>query len=443
MRKRVELLKSFVLFVLVALSLFLSFSIWSFRLDYDTIEHMKYIQKVSVGEKKEIGEVIIPEGIFLHTGSSHYQLGQEGKKELLKNYLGSWEVFDVKLNNEGYNQEAFYRQSSKNPLLQIEFPTEVSSLFLSGLFMKAQIDKLEFSFHYILLSLENGKENAIYFINDSTGQVYEGLLKQSNMAALKEYLLADELVKTSVLPFMLGENQLMYLPSEPFYMVKTTFLTDGLESEQFKTALFSNPKYVKRSGEDGNIFYTDGTRLLRENSQNFSLVYINPINVEIKNQESQRFQLESFNYVNNHAGFTGNYYLSDVLEDNRQVVFRMYYKNTPVFGKNLCSTIQVRWGEDESLSYIHPLYKLSFQVEKETTSVLIDSGAVIYEKISNNPDLDINLVQNLRIAYVIEYEGSYDQLVYLSPTWVVLYDGKWIGFHDLIEGDGGDLVGLE
>ena len=121
----------------------------------------------------------------------------------------------------------------------------------------------------------------------------------------------------------------------------------------------------------------------------------------------------------------------------------MYYKNTPVFGKNLCSTIQVRWGEDESLSYIHPLYKLSFQVEKETTSVLIDSGAVIYEKISNNPDLDINLVQNLRIAYVIEYEGSYDQLVYLSPTWVVLYDGKWIGFHDLIEGDGGDLVGLE
>lgn len=443
MRKHVESLKTFVLFMLVVISLFLSFNIWTFRLDYETIENEKYIEKVTVGEKKNINEVIVPKGVFMHLEGNHHKLKQASENEVFKKYLATWEVFDIREYTEGYNHNVFHEHMSQGFILQIEFPTEISSLFLSGLFSKVQLDETDFSFHHIILSLKEGQEGNLYFVNTVTNEVYQGLLKQNNMGNLKDYLLAENLSKTSVSPFSFGEARTLYLPTESFSLGKTTFLTDALDSEQFKDALFSNPKYAKRSGEDGAIFYTDGTRLLKENSLNASFIYINPVNVDVKNQASQRFQFESFNYVNSHSGFTGDYYLSDVLEDNHQVVFRMHHNQLPIFGKNLSSTIQVRWGLDESLSYIHPAYKLSYQVEKETISVEMDSGAVVYSKLSANPNIDMNLVENLRTAYIIEREGSFGQLIYLHPVWVVLYNGKWVNLQDLAEKDGGDLVGLE
>lgn len=442
MKKRIESLKTFILFGLVGLSMLLSYQIWTFKFDYETIENEKYIEKVSIGEKKSIDDIIQPRSTFVHINGSHYSVSQIEADYVLK-VLRSWEVLDVKKSDTSFTYTDFFNRMNTGVSLQIAFPNEVSNLFLNGLFSKVQSDDLDFSFRNIILYLDAGKEGKLYFINEVTGQTFEGILKQNNIDELEKSLQTINENKIKVEPFQFHENRLFYLPSEGFYLERFIFLTEQLDSELFRDALFTNPKYVKQSGEEDNVFYTDGTRLLQKKNENHSLVYVNPLNVQIKNQASQKFQFESYNYVNGHGGFTGDYYLSDVLESNRQVIFRMHYNGLPIFGKDLCTAIEVRWGDDESLSYIHPSYQLSYQIEQEKTPVFIDSGQTVYNQLMKNPNINSQLIENIRISYVMDKENRSGQLVYLSPTWVVLYDGKWVELDTLLQGDGGEISGLE
>lgn len=437
-----ELFKSFILFFLVGLSLFLSYQIWMFKPDYEPFAREKYIEKVSIGEKKSIDEVIQPYGTFVHLNGVHYEMSMKDETELFQ-YFKSCEIYNIKKSEKSYTKADLYQQVSQGTFLQIEFSNEVSHLFLSGLFSNIQLDNLDFSFHHLLLSLNETKEGTFYFINENTGQTFEGIFKTESWDDFKQSLLSVDETKILVAPFQFGDRQLFYLPVQGFYLEQLFFLTNQLDSEQFKNALFSDPMYAKQSGEEGNMSYTDGTRLLQEKSENSSIVYVNPLNIDIKNQKSQKFQFESYNYINSHEGFTGDFYLSDVLESNRQVVFRMYYNHLPVFGKDICTAIEVRWGDDESLSYIHPSYELGYQVEQEKVSVFLDSGYTVYEKLINAKHLDVNFVENIRIAYIMERENSFGQFVSLYPAWVVLYNGKWLELETLLTTNGGEANGLE
>lgn len=107
-----ELFKSFILFFLVGLSLFLSYQIWMFKPDYEPFAREKYIEKVSIGEKKSIDEVIQPYGTFVHLNGVHYEMSMKDETELFQ-YFKSCEIYNIKKSEKSYTKADLYQQVSQ------------------------------------------------------------------------------------------------------------------------------------------------------------------------------------------------------------------------------------------------------------------------------------------------------------------------------------------
>ena len=63
---RREHLKSVILTTLVLISLVLSYSLWSYQPNYDVIQNQDYVQKVSIGAKRDFKDIVIPNLLVVH-----------------------------------------------------------------------------------------------------------------------------------------------------------------------------------------------------------------------------------------------------------------------------------------------------------------------------------------------------------------------------------------
>jgi regulatory protein YycH of two-component signal transduction system YycFG len=63
--KYVETVKSIVLFLLVALSIILTFSIWTYSPHYEPIEQLPSVD-ISIGDKKKIDEIKKPYNVVFN-----------------------------------------------------------------------------------------------------------------------------------------------------------------------------------------------------------------------------------------------------------------------------------------------------------------------------------------------------------------------------------------
>src|SRR5699024_3260081 len=108
--------------------------------------------------------------------------------------------------------------------------------------------------------------------------------------------------------------------------------------------------------------------------------------------------------INDHRGWTNDYYLSELESSTNQVKFQMHYKGYPVFNYSNLSVIIQQWRNQELFQYDRPLFQIKNELRQDTKELV--SGERVIDKLSNSPNYNMKKVRDLKIGYRLSYKES-------------------------------------
>jgi len=449
---RREHIKSVVLTTLVIVSLVLSYSLWSYQPTYDVLQNQDYVQKVSIGAKRDFKDIVIPNLLVVHESNKNYETTKQGNISPIYRSLQKSEITNFE-NLTNKTSEVAYQSITKGKnKLEIIFPTVVPVETL-GKVLNLDAKRLQnVLFDRIIINLSTKQDSSarIYFSNEAQKILYGATFDNSSIIASVEKIRDNYESFTESLRYKLDSGKIIYLPKKPIKLTTMEYLTTDIDVDKLKDAIFSDPSNVRKESTDSGDTFTDGTRLMSVSPLNRAISFVNPTTPENNNNQSPNLLVQrSVDFINAHGGWTDGYILSGVKPENNEVSFRLFVNNLPVYNN---STITTSWGVDDIETFKRPLYKFRIQVDKKESEMELMSGSQIMDIISNNKSINKSLIKDISLGYETIFDEDkstinqpyYNRAIQLKPVWIINYDDTYKKIdQDMLSRTGVNIVGLE
>ncbi|MDY0394697.1 YycH family regulatory protein [Virgibacillus halophilus] len=419
-----EVVKSYILVILVGMSLLLTFNIWSYKSDNELLLEKKgqYLNEADYyieGDEQSKRDIVMPSEVIFQHQSKHY--GYKNPKKSLSMYknMQTWTLYDFKLRdlekvpNEKYQLE--FRFPTAIPMETIgnlfQFNDDIETGALGSfkrLFITFNPDKYLLRFHFLSL---DGRKEATAVVNDATKYDYLWKL-MSNLKGMQEL----QAIGPANLP--------VYFPSNPVQMKEHTFSVNNTNPKKLVNALFPDPSSVRRNVSNANeAYYTDAGRQMRVYQDRHVMDYINPKQTDTHRMTFYELLDKSILNINEHKGWTDDYYLDGLNGTNHTVTYLLHYDGYPVISQTGLATIEQQWRNQELYQYKRPLFSINNSLKSDT--VTIPSGATVKEFVKENyKEADIS---DISIGYSMNFqqEEASSFILLLEPAWFIKYDGHW------------------
>lgn len=439
---RYENIKSWILTILVLVSILLTWNLWTYQPNYETMEKSNYVKEVTVSEKQEVQKIVRPDQVFFHVKGQHYGTNNTDEIEKVIKDISNWSFFDMKKYTSEVKDIKGLIYGSGNA--EITFPGEVPiELYRSVLNIESK--KIpSFSFNRIIINVENpAKENGVvYFVSTENQQVYISHISSANVSEFNRNYYKKATKYPRHFAYETSQWRTIFLPETETEMTTYKYLPVNLDSEEFKEALFSDPSFVQKSSVPPVEEYTNDSSKMTVNSESNVLRYVNPTVEENYVSSSYDLVKRSIDFVNEHGGWTDPYRYVYKNEFTHSVTFRLYSMDGyPVFNGNGITEISEVWGRDEINKYIRPNISLELPLTTEMKKVTRPSGHDALKFIQNKKNFKPSLLEEMILGYRMERESDENKLILLEPAWFYRYDHTWgqITMEDL----GGLQHGLE
>jgi regulatory protein YycH of two-component signal transduction system YycFG len=439
---RYERIKSAILTLLVLVSILLTWTLWTYQPNYDTMEKSNTVAEVALSEKQDLQKIIRPDKVLFHVKDQHYGTNNVEELEKIIKELSQWTFFDVKKYTDEVENIKELIHGSGNT--EIVFPGEIPiELYRSVLSIEGK-KVPSFNFDRIIINVENSeKENGIvYFVSSENQQVYISHISSAKLSEFNRDFYKNAANYPSYFAFEATERRRIFLPERETEMMSYKYLPVTLNSEEFKEALFNDPRFVQKSIVPQGEEYTNDSSKMEVNDDSNILRYVNPTVEDNYLYSSFDLVKRSIDFVNEHGGWTDPYRFVSKNEFNRSVTFRLYsIDGYPVFNERGISEITEVWGRDEISKYIRPNIALELPLRTEMQKVLKPSGHEVLEFLQSKKNFKPELLEEIILGYRMEKDPVENQLILLEPTWFYLFDKTWgeITMEDL----GGSKYGLE
>jgi len=423
--KYVEQVKSIILFLLILLSFALTFTIWTFTPSFDPIESTPAVD-VSIGEKRTIGQVVQPVKLLFHqedkvTGT------MEGKE--IDNLLASmktWQIHDVTEKEKEASVKTMASLMHEPNRIVLNYPGNVPFPVFDAMVNITDETILESSFDRVVVELATPEKTQIkiYFINTTTGRIYEGNVVVSELDQFENDILSevnDEYVTHE------GIGRLpIYVPEQAMDKVVYPYLLEEVTPENFRSALFEDASTVDSSGDAANEKYTDHTgAIMRFDSARKSMSYVKPRAETSDPGIPSELIFNTVDYVNDHGGWTNDYRYFSMEPLTQQVHYRLFLDDLPVFSSSLATELELRWGMidgvDQIFRYVRPSYLL--QSTAQTSTEKLEAGTAALEAVSRLSEEEQKNVTEISPVYELKQTG--DKLITFRAAWYYEIDGSW------------------
>ena len=441
-----ENIKSFILTILVIVSILLTWVLWTYHPKYDTIENSNSIVKdISIGRTQEIDQLINPTKVIFHKNNQHFGMTKEDDINNIMDEMKKWEFRDISKLSTPFNEEDYLSFTQQNGYVEIIFPDDIPFSIFKSTFHLEDKEISNVSVDRIILNLNANKESddMIYFVSPIDRLIYTAIVDYDEIQEMTSmYDMVEEYPK--YFSYRPTKTNVLYLPIEPTTIKGVQYYTDLLDPEIFKEALFDDPNDVKKHILTYGEEYTDGSRLLRVFSGGKYLQYVNPVNnTDTDHAENSDLIESSIDFINEHGGWTADYRFFSLDQYQQQTTFKLFVRNYPVFNKSGLTEIHQVWGENEIIRYQRPL--LILEIPVPSGDVELPEGQRVLEEIQAQPDFNPELVEDIIVGYELTDNPERVNVATLVPIWSVKYNGVWrkLDFEHKDDEIGGNMGGLE
>ncbi|MGG0656081.1 YycH family regulatory protein [Rummeliibacillus pycnus] len=443
--KHIEQIKSVLLFVMVLLSITLTFSIWTYKPNYDPIEKTPPVP-FSVEKKLRLVDVIKPYRMVFHENGEWRGTDRYDEMKSILNQMQSWQVSNPVLVSNNMNSTRVNRLVSGDNQFTLFFPGEIPYSIFRSLLPTSQDKVIDMSFNQMIVGwnqLSNTEELTVLFVNTTKKQVYKAKIHVNSESIFMKQVVEQSHNLEEYMAFTREQGSTIYLPAKESTMVKYTYLISTSSIERFKNALFLNTKIVKNSVDDATAEenYTDGVSMMTVNNNKRVLDFVNTAASDHPDVlDKSKLILNTFDFINQHGGWTGDFRYDSLNIDTNKVVYQLYMQDYPVYADSLVTSTQIEtiWGNNDIARYIRPYYKLVSVPENEALTIMNGQG-VVAELMKSNI-VDFNDIEEIRAGYFVT-KNDRPNVFILKPTWFYLINGKWTALSPT--NIGGDQVGLE
>lgn len=443
--KYVETIKSIILLFLVLLSCLLTFMIWDYEPDYKFLEEPK-ADNIMVSTEKSIKEIVKPYKLIYQQGTGLLGTVSNVAIEQLLNSFEKIELDEVVYGGSNLAAAEVNAILNQPNHVTLFFPTDVPLEVFESMFNSSAENTPNVVFNRLVINLANveaTKEVEFLFVSSNNQTVYKAIADADDASEVRN-VLQEQQENMFVYEEFVRENELsLYLPKDSQEVIQFTYVTDGYPHELFNSVLFSNPSIVKRSlettAETTLEQYSDDMAVVIYDTNAKVMNYISLANNRYLIQEPANLLRNSFEFVNDHGGFSTDYRLSSINAAGNVVEYQMYFQGYPVYSTFTLTRIVTTWGEDQINGYRRPYYFLDTDITTVKTVKEILSGAEVMNYLRNQNLAKVK-IDEVFVGYHLEKDPSTNVFI-LEPSWFALNEGNWIRItSDTV---GGDTRGLE
>ncbi|PEY38120.1 hypothetical protein CN354_11445 [Bacillus cereus] len=449
-----ENFKTIVLINLVVISLFLTFNLWTYVPDSNSMQNTKFVQGNTEALKKgvsNVSNVIVPSSMIVHKDQKHFVSEKKDNIDLLYAIIAGGELHDFKDITNSISKGDFLSYVHGEDKIEIVFPTEIPIDAIRGV-LTIKDKKLDmFNFDRIIVDPSRSRDQNIdvNFVSYSHRKVYKMTLTGVNVRDIINAQNQFLAVARPYFAYEIADTKKIFLPDGPTEMQNLMYFSTEMEVELFKNVLFSDPRYATPISNEFEETYTDGIRLMQINKQNRMLKYTNSSVASGARMYGNVLMQRSFEFVNSHSGLTDAYRF-DYLNSKGKTKFRLYEEDLPVFNSEGMTELTQVWGAEELISYKRPLFNLLIN-KSEGNNTVLPSALTVIQSLENKSKLEKKLIQDIGIGYKLVPENGPNEPNgqaangILKPIWYVIY-GEDHEDHEVFEWSEekeGELIGLE
>lgn len=419
-----ERLKTAVLAVLVALSVALSGLLWNAPPPSLPIERETYASFASIGEARELFDVVTPVEVVFHHGDGTHTVAYPGTPVhgVIAARLREWSF--QPLAREHYTRSVWEAYARRGRGIELVFGGEIPVALLEQIVADTgELARILPTVRRIAVYRDGEGVPRAYLVSEALGKAvadWPTLTTQQLDTYLKmgRILLRVEAVPIASVPGRDELARVLYVPAGPQRVRQIRYEYRAIPDFAFVQSLFVNPKLIRSGREaDGRMVYTDGHRTVQTAGKNHLLAYydgtVNPTAIRPSDGLSMAVQ-----FVNRHGGWTGSFVLVRLTrgEDGRQQVrFREYLNGYPLVGPEGRDVGRMElevWGSGVR-TYTRSTVRLERYVGHETLT-LPDAADVLRQLGAWN--IPVRDIERLSLAYLCRYR---DPFVDLTPVWLV------------------------
>lgn len=420
-----ETIKSFVLLILVIFSILLTYLLWTYQPNYDTLkENGKTVEEVSLGETKELSNIVRPERLYLHQGGKHYGTFDSFEIEQTMKELSLWRFSEFENISELVKNIPSFIYDKNS--LEIIFPDIVPlKVYRSALQLpSSDIPKSNFDRIVVDLEPETREEGVVYFISSKEHEVLRAHVSATYINNFKDryFTNINENGKFALYE-PIDRERFPMLRKESVKVALYKHLPVTLSTEKLRDALFSDPNVVSKNYSSFGEEYTDTTTLMSINNETNTVSYVKTEDVESGTTTKSNHLLEkSIDFINSHGGWTDNYRYVGMDESEQVVLFRLYdLSGYPIFGDNGISEILQIWNVSGINKYFRSNFMLGSRVE--ATEVTLPSSVSVLEELKKVEGFDLGFLQDISVGYHMSKDTQ--NVIFLEPSWYYKYNDEW------------------
>ena len=421
--KYIEPVKSVVLFLLVMLSVILTFIIWTYTPDYKIIEQTEG-KEILIGSQKRMEDIIRPYKAIYRFDEEFTGTASNGvMKDIMKAFQG-WNILDLVPINNNLTANYVNEMIRTNNRMTIFFTGELPYSAFSSIFQFSDKEIPETTFNRMIIDWTNygNKELQIFFISSNNKTLMRSRVSLQNTNPFIRDVIEPAKTYSAFKEIERDGFTSLYMPNDKIESTKYmyTFIEEPLES--FKNVLFPNPNIVQRSIESAMTEkYQDGKSRMTVDSNLKSLTYVYPAVESSAIIEPSKLLKDSFEFINEHGGFTADYRYVSKNTNKNQLEYQQYLQGLPVYSDQVISKITTVWGDNVIFRYKRPYYSLVFDIPTEKEIKELPSGVEILEKIQQLNNFVLSDIDDVVVGYYLKQDST--SIMTLEPCWFVVHNG--------------------
>lgn len=424
--KYYEQIKSVVLLLLVALSVFLTFLIWSYQPNYKIIEESK-VETKTVGKHKNIQQVLLPYRLIVSQNKKLY--GDVSSKNIndIMTTISSWKATSLEFERNNLSYDYINNLIANDKHITLFYLSEVPLKVFQSILTFSEPEVTNITFDRLILdwSQLNDSSLKINFVNTKNKTLYSTRVVISTANFQTNVL--DRLTNLNSYEEVKRMKKLsLYVPTEQVKVTQYTYYIDEVSPDTFRDVLFTDPNIVKKNSESTDYLkYTDGMSLMTVDTSSKVFNYVNPAYEQLTNIPLADLVNNSFQFINNHGGFNGDYRYSSINMDKHAIDYQLFIHDYPVLSSITSTQITAMWGYNQIFRYKRPYFYLEMDIPSEKKSDSLHSGKKIIELVNQTNKLQLSTIDDIVVGYYLVQNHS-DLLYTLIPSWFAIIKGNWV-----------------